>query len=53
MKKKNEILVIEESAVVKNQESEIPMLAAGNGSENYVDCLLVKIIVSLLFCYLN
>ena len=37
MKKKNEILVVEESAVVKNQVSEIPMLAASSSeSENYV-----------------
>ena len=36
MKKRNELLVVEESAVIKIQESEIPMLTASNGSENYV-----------------
>ena len=48
MKKENEVLVVEESAVVKERKSKIAMLALSNGSENHVIYLLVKIIVLLL-----
>ena len=51
MKKENKVLVVEESAVVKEQKCEIPMLALSSGSENYVIYLLVKIIVYC--CYFN
>ena len=53
MKKRNELLVVEESAVIKNQECEIPMLTASNGSENYVNFFLIKISFLLLFYHLN
>ena len=51
MKNKDEILVIEKSAVVKKQEYEIPMLAASSGSKNDVSYLFVIMIV--FYCYFS